>query len=408
MSKLDVYLHNLLAGHLIQDDGGQMLFDYAPDWLDRPDAVPLSHSLPLRKERFKERLCRGFFEGLLPEKSKRKIAARNLGISAENHFTMLERIGGECAGAVTFMREGEPLVARMNRYSLLNDPGLRSMLDSLPRRPLMAGKEDVRLSLAGAQDKIAVRLYKGMLSLPLGNAPSTHILKPGNAAFEGLVFNEMFCLALADAVGLPAAQAQVGSAGDLDYLLVQRYDRRTDAHNNVLRIHQEDFCQALGLTSRQKYQADGGPTLKQCFDLVRGVSSQPAIDIVLLLDAVIFNALIGNHDAHGKNFSLLYDGTYVRLAPFYDLVSTVHYPDLSGKLAMRIGKEYRSDLLLPENFEQLAEHAGLARPLVLQRVPELAQVMLDGMEQVTIDNPTADKHRKLIQGRCRQFLSKFT
>src|SRR5947209_2094847 len=149
---LDVYLHNQLVGHLTQDDGGQMLFDYIESWLQKPGAMPLSHSLPLRKERFKRNECQGFFGGLLPEQSKREIIARNLGISAHNDYAMLEQIGGECAGAVTFIPAGGPLPEGNYRYRVLSSKELAAVLRDLPRRPLLAGEDGIRLSLAGAPD----------------------------------------------------------------------------------------------------------------------------------------------------------------------------------------------------------------------------------------------------------------
>src|SRR5713226_2316520 len=175
---LDVYLQNDLVGHLVQDDSGEMTFQYVESWLNRSGATPLSQSLPLRKERFRRKECRGFFAGILPDESKREIIARNLGISARNDFAMLERIGGECAGAVTFIAEGTSLAECDNAYRPLSPAELAHIIKKLPRRPLLAGEEGIRLSLAGAQDKIAVHVLGDQISLPLGEAPSTHILKP--------------------------------------------------------------------------------------------------------------------------------------------------------------------------------------------------------------------------------------
>jgi serine/threonine-protein kinase HipA len=170
---LDVYLHNDLVGKLIQDDGGQMVFQYTESWLNRPGATLLSQSLPLKKERFNRKECRGFFAGILPEESKREIIAGNLGISARNDYAMLEQIGGECAGAVTFIPAGEPLPDRNYSYRKLSPQELAAILKELPKRPLLAGDEGIRLSLAGAQDKVAVRIEGDEISLPLGGAPST-------------------------------------------------------------------------------------------------------------------------------------------------------------------------------------------------------------------------------------------
>lgn len=403
--KLDVYLHHDLVGQLVIDEHGQMLFGYAESWLGNPSGMPLSNSLPLQDGRFKRNACRGFFAGILPEESKRELVARNLGISKTNDFAMLEQIGGECAGAVTFVPAGEPYPERDYRYRELTDRELAHIQELLPRQPLLAGEEGVRISLAGAQDKIAVHVADNKISLPLGGAPSTHILKPAIKRFEGLVFNEAFCLQLAAVVGLPVAKAEIHKFENIDYLLVERYDRHIDAEGDVHRLHQEDFCQALGFPPEKKYQSEGGPTLKQCFELVRGVSSCPVIDLARLLDAVIFNSLIGNHDAHGKNFSFIQDRGDTQLAPLYDLVSTVYYPELTKKMAMKIGKEAESDKLSLTHFERLAEDAGLGQPMVRKRVPELAEQVRASLEKVKIDHAVVCKLTALIHNRCNLFLS---
>lgn len=404
---LDVYLHSDLVGQLIQDDYGQMVFDYAESWRANPNAVPLSHSLPLRPERFKRKECRGFFAGILPEERKREIIARNFGISANNDFILLEKIGGECAGAVTFLPQGVAPASQNYRYRSLSDTELATILEALPRRPLMAGDEGIRLSLAGAQDKIAVHVAGDEISVPLDGAPSTHILKPAVERFEDVVFNEAFCMRLAAAAGMPTAAVSVRQAQGIDYLLVERYDRTHDEQGNIHRLHQEDFCQAQGIASEIKYQSEGGPGLKACMKLLREASSMPVIDLGRLLDAVIFNFLVGNHDAHGKNFSLLYQGKTVRLAPLYDVICTVYYPELTKKMAMKIGGEYESEKIYPHHFEKLAEEAGLGKALVKNRVPEMAELVLASLDKVELNRPIAEKLVDLIAQRCRKVLERF-
>ena len=406
---LDVYLHSEFVGHLIQDNGGQMIFQYAESWLDRPGASPLSQSLPLRKERFSRNECRGYFGGILPEESKREIIARNLGISARNDYAMLEQIGGECAGAVTFVPTGEPLPESDYRYRTLSSEELAAVLRELPKRPLLAGEEGIRLSLAGAQDKVAVRVDGGEISLPLGGAPSTHILKPGGDRFEGVVANEALCMKLAAAIGIPTAKVEARTVEGMEYLLVERYDRiyRADPGQEPVleRLHQEDFCQALGIVSEMKYQKEGGPSLKQCFALLREVSSTPVIDLSRLLDAVIFNYLVGNNDAHGKNFSLLYrgigtDDMQVSLSPLYDSLSTVYYPEISRTMAMKLGGQYSSEKVMPPNFEQFAEEAGLAKPMVRRRVLEVVEKILSALPALEQVDNTTEAIARLIVGRC--------
>jgi serine/threonine-protein kinase HipA len=408
---LDVYLYRELVGHLTQDKGGQTTFQYTESWLDRPGATPLSRSLPLRKERFTRNECRGYFGGILPEESKREIIAHNLGISARNDYAMLEQIGGECAGAVTFVPKGQPLPESEYRYRALSSAELAAVLKRLPKRPLLAGDEGIRLALAGAQDKIAVRVEAAEISLPLAGAPSSHILKPTVERFEGVVANEALCMRLADATGIPTAKVETRSVEGMDYLLVERYDR-TYRQGVLERLHQEDFCQALGIVSEMKYQKEGGPSLKQCFALLREVSNTPVIDLSRLLNTVIFNYLVGNNDAHGKNFSLLYRGTgtvdfQTSLAPLYDLVSTAYYPELSRTMAMKLGGEYSSDRVMPRNFEQLAEEAELAKPLVRRRVPEVVEKLLAALSEFEHTNETAEKLSRLIRTRCELTLRRF-
>ena len=406
---LDVYLHSEFVGHLTQDNGGQMIFQYAESWLDRRGASPLSQSLPLRKERFSRNECRGYFGGILPEESKREIIARNLGISARNDYAMLEQIGGECAGAVTFVPTGEPLPESDYRYRTLSSEELAAVLRELPKRPLLAGEEGIRLSLAGAQDKVAVRVDGDEISLPLGGAPSTHILKPGGDRFEGVVANESLCMKLAAAIGIPTAKVEARTVEGMEYLLVERYDRiyRADPGQEPVleRLHQEDFCQALGIVSEMKYQKEGGPSLKQCFALLREVSSTPVIDLSRLLDAVIFNYLVGNNDAHGKNFSLLYrgigtDDMQVSLSPLYDSLSTVYYPEISRTMAMKLGGQYSSEKVMPPNFEQFAEEAGLAKPMVRRRVLEVVEKILSALPALEQVDNTTEAIARLIVGRC--------
>jgi serine/threonine-protein kinase HipA len=411
---LDVYLRNELAGHLVQDDGGQMTFRYAEEWLERPAATPLSQSLPLRHERFSRRECQGYFGGILPEAGSRETIARNLGISAHNDFAMLEEIGGECAGAVTFIPAGQPLAGGDNRYRTLSSEELAAVLRELPKRPLLAGEEGIRLSLAGAQDKIAVRIDGDVISIPLGGAPSTHILKPEIERFDGVVANEALCMKLAAAIGLPTAAVETRSVEGMAYLLVERYDRthrQVDGQDVLERLHQEDFCQAHGIVSELKYQKEGGPSLKQCFVLLRDVSSAPVLDLSRFLDAVIFNYLVGNNDAHGKNFSLLYSGAgtdlQIGLAPLYDVVSTVYYPELSRTMAMKLGGEYSSEKVMPKDFEQLAEEAGLAKPIVRRRVPEIAESILSTLPGMNTGDSVAEAVAALIRGRCERALDVF-
>ena len=400
MRMLDVYLHGEFVGHLMLRDSGQMAFRYVASWLESERAVSLSHSLPLRTERFPARECAPFFGGVLPEGRGRGTIARVLGISEGNDFALLEAIGGECAGAVSLLPSGKGPDSIAGQLRELSEVEFGELLGELPKRPLLVGTPDLRLSLAGAQDKVAVRMEGDRMFLPLGGAASTHIVKPALPEYDGIVFNEAYCLGLAAACGLDAAPCAAQTANGTDYLIVERFDRARGADGEVERIHQEDFCQALGVRSERKYQSEGGPTLLQCFELVRAVSSAPVIDIGRLLDAVLFNIVIGNHDAHAKNFALLRhrDGR-IRLAPLYDLICTVAYPELSQRMAMRVGRQDASGSVSGDDLERVATRAGLSASLVRRRAVELAGRIHDKAAEV--DQPHAVARRVATEVRER-------
>ncbi|MCX7258251.1 MAG: type II toxin-antitoxin system HipA family toxin [Polaromonas sp.] len=383
--ELAVWLFGRPVGTLAQIDG-HLGFSYAPDWLARADSVALSQSLPLQSERFDDRATRPFFAGLLPEGDKRKLIAQALHVSRQNDFGLLGGIGGECAGAVTLLEPGQmpQTSATLDAVRWLEPADVLQLLDDMPRRPMLAGEQDMRLSLAGAQDKlpvIAEPAKSERIGLPRFGTPSTHILKPAIPGIEGSVFNEGFCLALARALKLDVAQATIHHVQDgqnqRHYLLVERYDRQYTPAGQLLRLHQEDFCQALGLPPEAKYQNEGGPDLTQSFALLRRATRPSAPHILKLLDFVIFNALIGNHDAHSKNFSLLYTPRGLVLAPLYDALSTAVYPRLTDKMAMKIGSKYKFSEVEARHWAQFATDAGLSPALVKKRILDIARRLPD-------------------------------
>jgi serine/threonine-protein kinase HipA len=384
--QLDVYLFEHLAGHLAQVNG-RLNFSYAPDWLAYSGARALSHSLPLQTAPFDDRATRPFFAGLLPEGDKRKLVAQALQVSRQNDFGLLDGIGGECAGAVTLLASGQSLPAPHTPPAVrwLDDTQLLGLLDEMPQRPMLAGVDGLRLSLAGAQDKLPVVADGHRIGLPLMGTPSTHIIKPAIAGIDGSVHNEGFCMALAAAMGLDVAPASVRQIDGRPYLLVTRYDRSaaTGIDATPTRLHQEDFCQALGIPPETKYQNEGGPGLADAFALLRSTIRPSAVQVLKLLDAVVFNALIGNHDAHAKNFSLLHTPRGTVLAPLYDLLCTAVYPRLTDKMAMKIGSKYKFSEVLGRHWMQFAEGAGLSPAQARKRILEMAD-RLPGMARTTL------------------------
>lgn len=384
MSALDVYLHDERAGVLERLDGARLRFTYAHDWLATAE-TPISLSLPLQEEPFEDSDCRPFFTGLLPEGDFLRSIARTFHISAANPFTVLEEIGGECAGAVSLATPGsEPPFASAPAPEWLSDQQLASLLAELPTRPLLAGPQDdegLRLSLAGTQDKLPVLLKDGRIGITRGRPPSTHIIKVPPAELPDLVANEGYCLALAREVGLSAADAEPVCAGGVDALLVERYDRIQDGAG-VRRIHQEDFCQATGRPPELKYESEGGPGVAECAALIRAHVAGPGASLFEFLDALLLNLLIGNADAHSKNYSLLLEGPGApHLAPLYDLLSTrVYGRRLGRKMGMKYGGEYRPDRIRGRHLDRLGDDLGIAHRRVRQRAGDLAENALISRE----------------------------
>jgi serine/threonine-protein kinase HipA len=396
---LEVFLHDRKVGRLERLPQARMRFTYHPDWIE-VGGRPLSLSLPPRPAAYEGDECGPFFEGLLPEGDFLRAVARAFAVSADNPFSVLAEIGGECAGAVSVgpVEAGVPGSTSPPPH-WLPEPELKSLLDEMPERPLVllerVEEEDgIRISLAGAHDKTGVLCRATEIGLTAGRPPSTHILKLPIARVAEPIANEAYCMTLAKAAGLETAPVEPRRVGENEFLLVARYDRSSDGEG---RIHQEDFCQALGIGPAEKYEGEGGPGVAACAALLRRHVSAPAVDILEFIDGLLFNFLIGNHDAHGKNFSLLLDGPgAVRLAPFYDLLSTAVFEGTRRKLAMRLGGENRPRYLRRRHLDRLADELEVKPSLVLRRV-EMA-VLAVGSAQGDARNrlPTEFQDRPII------------
>jgi serine/threonine-protein kinase HipA len=386
--RLKVICFKHVAGTLTDTPGG-VSFAYDPAWVaqGRP---PLSQSLPLDGA-FTTEQVQAFFGGLLPEGPPRELLARQLGVSTGNDFGLLERLGGDTAGAVSLLRPGEPLPPKQapaqqmpdraptQRVQWLTEDELATLIAELPSRPMHADAGgEYRLSLAGVQNKLPVVVGEdGRVGLTEGRTPSTHILKTPIERLPDTVANEALCLEIGRQLGISTVQAHPRRAGGRECLLVRRYDRRR-ADGETQRLHQEDLCQALGIRSDRKYEAEGGPGLADGFALLRRAVTVPAREAQHLLDYFALSFLVGNHDAHGKNYSLLYlpDSDRARLAPAYDVVSTVAYRKvrpMSRKLAMSVGGEYRPDYIRSRHLQRLLKDAGLGPAPSRRRLRALAE-----------------------------------
>jgi serine/threonine-protein kinase HipA len=408
LRRLSVRLHGIPVAELIQDETGKMQMSYLPD-ADRP----LSLGLPLRAEPYSDRTCEAYFGGLLPESPEaRKAIARRYGANANNSFSLLRAIGLDCAGAVSLHDPEDPVIEAMSvplEARSVSDAELAGHIRDLPIKPLFTGVEGLRLSLAGAQDKAAVCLIEGQPALPLHGTPTTHLLKPAIAQLEASVLNEYLCLRLASAVKLPVPNVDLRYAERIPYLLIERYDRQIQLDGTVRRIHQEDFCQALGISSKLKYQADGGPGLHDCFNLALDLS-KPALARTQLMKRTIFNVLIGNCDAHAKNFSLLHpDRGRIELAPAYDLISTRYYSDLSDRLAMRIGKSDRIERLYAFQWNRFCTEVGIGFPALRKAFIELQRNLETAIrhERSLHTDPDAGKILDFIESHAAAVARRF-
>jgi serine/threonine-protein kinase HipA len=381
---LDVYLHGRLAGSLNRKDNGNLQYRYDPAYLEK-QSPPLSLNLPLQAEAFPHRDCLSFFGNLLPEESVRAQIALATGISAGNDYQLLERFGGDVAGAITLQAPREEREQEADSLDILSEERLDEILASLPQRPLAVDEEgEVRLSLAGAQSKLPVVETEEGFALPHGSGhPTTHILKPEPARFPGLVDNEFFCMRLAREVGLEvAAVERAETASGLPYLVVERYDRDL-SQEPIRRLHQEDLCQALGKLHVEKYQQEGGPSAVEAMALIDEASVAPARDRQQFWLALVFNTLIGNCDAHGKNYSLLYDSPAPRLAPLYDLLSTSIYSELTQRLSMSIGGAAMLEDVDIKAWGQLASEVGFAPRFLCQRTQPFVEKVIESAAEFT-------------------------
>lgn len=398
LRSLDVYLGGEQVGVLTQPGSGRLAFEYDSDVTDRlSGAVGLSASLPVDRGRFSNAETRPFFEGLLPEGAVREQVARERGVSVGNSFGLLAEIGAECAGAVVIVPEGEqPAPADTTSIRWLSEEELAEAIANLPAHPL-GGGSDVRVSLGGVQQKLIVtRAPNGRFGQPLGGAPSTHIIKPSLTGWAEIAANEAYCMRVASCLGLTTARSEISVIGETPCLVVERFDRSLTDDMRIDRVHQEDFCQALGILPTSKYEFEGGPSIARVVDALRAMSAAPASDVNSFLRAVASNYLLGNSDAHGKNFSLLYDSQAgPRLAPLYDLVSTAVY-DVTTRMAMLIGGEEEPAAVDEGAWLRLAEECGVNGRLLVREVRDLGRRVPACLDAVGATARAEGWHRPML------------
>ena len=407
---LNVWHEQSLVGQLWRNTTGAIGFRYDPAWI-AGGGFAVSRSLPLAVREFapEEGTAQRWFANLLPEGAVREHIVRDLKLP-NTDFDLLRAIGGECAGALSILPvDRQPSGQR--QYRPLTE---KDLADLAARRgqiyAVWPADERPRLSLAGAQDKCPILVRDDQYFLPKGEAPSSHILKFELADYRHLPAYETFTTQLAAAINLPVVDITLRSIGKTRYAQIARYDRLWDERGEVQRLHQEDFCQALGYGHEKKYQEHGGPSYAQSYRLVQEAASEPAIDVQHLLRWQIFNVLAGNSDGHAKNLSLLHlpdDAT--RLAPFYDLVCTRAIERIDYHLAFDVGGERNPSAITPAHWEALAKQCDVRPQFLGNLVRETAAALLErlGPARETFEAhygayPALQRIEQVVTTQCRR------
>lgn len=393
-------------GALEEGDDGRLRLRYDDEWART--GFPVSVSLPITGRAVD---AHAFFTGLLPEGASRRRISERLDIDERDDVGLLLAIGRDCAGALSVVpgelepsdEAGEDPITSQELFWLVESHG----------QAIPGSAEQQRFSLAGAQEKLALWVEGDQLFLPSRTRPSTHILKFETT--KQVCFAEYMAHDMARRLGLPVAPTEFLRLGDpppTPYLRIERYDRSPDANGRTRRLHQEDVTQALGYSSAQKYEEDGGPTLGQVAALVRRVSDDPMADIAQLRDWQLFNYLVGNSDAHAKNISLLYPeaGAVPRLSPMYDLVA-IEFLNRLGmhfdrKLAFSVGEHRLPEEITRRDWSELAKAIGVSANSLLERLKQLAEALPDAAIAARAelaahigDNPAYDKLEESIRDR---------
>ena len=400
MINLPVYFEQRLVGRIDVDRNGPG-FTYDPDWAGLRGSFPISMTMPLKADRIGPDVFLPWAANLLPESEQLRTLGQLLGLSRSDVIGLLSAIGGDTAGALSIGKPGRTATVQWRPVETAAE--LEALIEGLPSKPFLAGDEGVSMSLAGAQTKLAVAVDEaGRISIPMNGSPSTHILKPDVSRLLGSVYNEAFCLTLARRIKLLTPIVTTGRAGQRTYLLVERYDRRY-VNGRWRRLHQEDYCQALGRPPSAKYESNktgiDGPTLKEMFALTRRHMSPT--ELLRLLDMVIFNVLACNTDAHAKNYSIMIRGNGVSLAPTYDVMCGEVWENVTKNLVHKIGDSSRGAQLQAKDWQRFARECGLNAKQVLDRVSTLAKsVMAEaGAVEFEVAAMAAGGHPILAQTR---------
>lgn len=400
---LRVQMNGFDVGRLERDTHGRGRLVYDESWRGAAQATPLSLSLPLAASRH-EKLVGPYLWGLLPDNEAILEAwGKRFHVSARNAFGLLARVGADCPGAVQLLTEEAVETPPEDHVAWLDEAEVAERLRRLRRDQSVwrDGDDAGQFSLGGAQAKTAFLFENGRWGIPSGRIPTTHILKPGLRELDGHAENEHFCLSLMRELGLPVARSSVARFEDQTAIVVERYDR-VRAGNRIVRVHQEDFCQATGTMPSNKYQNEGGPSARTIVELLRAYSSKAEEDVSTFIDALVVAWATAGTDGHAKNYSLLHSGGgKSRLAPLYDVASILPYTDAAlrrTKLAMSIGGKYKVNEIGSVEWRKFADEMKVAPEVVQQSLRRIVAAIPDAAATVR----RAAEHDGLDRGVVRK------
>ena len=374
MNSLHVFFEDIPVGLLSQNEDLTYSFAYSQGWLTHNKRFPLSLAMPLQAEPFGNRITLSFFENLLPEGDVRKALARSHQAS-QSPYEFLKEHGEDCAGAVIISSRTKSPYDPQNDYRIIQIE-METVYDAIENHHsvahAIADLDPGYLSLAGAQDKFPAIFLDGKFFLPSHGNPTTHIIKVPihRQGVKESVFNEYYCMQLASLCGFKIPANQIVHNGKHPLFVIERYDRKRDKNGIIRRLHQQDFCQAQGITSEKKYESKGGPSIRDNYNLIlTNVTIKERLrSLYAYLDWICFNLLIGNNDSHSKNISFLLKGNRVELAPFYDLVSTALYPSLRRQFSFQIGGRDEYSQIGKKQFTDLDQELGLKSGTMADRL----------------------------------------
>ena len=421
---LYVFLNNRLVGRLTKETSGATTFTYDPSWISWEYAVPISISLPLREDRYIGAQVSAVFENLLPDSDAiRKHVAERVGASGIDAYSLLAKIGRDCVGALQFVPEEYDIDLTFAIHgTIITEEEIEGMLRNLVIAPLGMGRDiDFRISIAGVQEKTALLFRDGQWLKPSGTTPTTHIFKtqighlPNGIDLSNSIENEFYCLKIMESFGLSVNKAHIQTFGETKALVVERFDRLWTKDGRLLRVPQEDCCQALSVPPTLKYQDQGGPGIVDIMTLLKG-SDEPLNDQISFLKCQIIFWLIGATDGHAKNFSIFItpSGRY-RLTPFYDVLTaqpsfdTRHIEMKQFRLAMSVGRarHYKVNEILGRHFVQTGESSRLSKSVIhtiFQDIVESIPYVFERVEKLLPDDFPENIHESVkaaVQKRIR-------